>query len=576
MGNLFRATGDIIETPPEHAIPVNGYTRSRHEKAYPLQDYVFAQSPRLPEQEVATEHETHNLNDLMQATRATAVSDGSVDPVSGKAGFAWVISLPNRTAWIKFKAPVRSNPKYMTSYRAELAGVHDVLKYLDVNGMHDMSIDLWCDNKGVIDVLTSENEYGLTDLDAAESDLVKSALLILKRLPKVTLQHVKGHQEDDVRYEDLPFEAQLNVDCDEQAKLCVSNTTHDGTRPPPLEGSRAMLYLGPNMVTTEMEDQIQYRAHEEALRTYVINKFEWTPELHACVNWRALGTAKNRLKMNDNIRISKLLHNWLNVGRQKKKIEQIIHDGKCPCCGTEDEDQEHLYKCTHPRMREAIEDGINAMEENFYKARVPKSTYLAFLDMVRRTTNSTRERKRWPCDLATLAVEKQETLGTHALLRGHHHVQWCETIRETYGARSPPPGSTKVPRDKTPFEMSVMLIEEVWNFFETIWTTRNDILHSTDSHVARAENSHLTEQLLAYRANRRTLLRYTDHHLIDFSVDEIVRWDRLHKRQLYKNLEYCRKQYINELTQHAQGQLTLLELGFARGVAVDISEIEPD
>ncbi|KAL7547196.1 hypothetical protein ACHAWF_010516 [Thalassiosira exigua] len=465
----------------------------------------------------------------------------------------------------------------MTSYRAELAGVvHSVLKYLDDNGMHDKSIDLWCDNKGVIDVLTSENEYGLTDLDAAESDLVKSSLALLRRLPKVTLQHIKGHEEGGIRYENLPFETQLNVDCDEQAKLCVSNMTHDGACPPHLEGSRALLYLRSDMVTTEMEDQIQYRTHEEALGTYVINKYEWIPELHACVNWRAIGTAKNRLKMNDNIRISKLLHNWLNVGRQKKKIEQIIHDGKCPCCGTEDEDQEHLYKCTHPRVQEAIENSINTMEENFYKARVPKSTYLAFLDMVRQTTNSTRERKRWPCDLATLAVEKQETLGTHALLRGHHHVQWCETIRETYRARSPPPGSKKVPRDKTPFEMSVMLIGEVWNFFENIWTTRNDILHSTDSHIARAENSHLTEQLMAYRANKRTLLRYTDHHLIDFSVDEIVRWDRLHKKQLYKNLEYCRKQYISELAQHAQGQLTHLELGFSRGVAVDISEIEPD
>ncbi|KAL7550562.1 hypothetical protein ACHAWF_015354 [Thalassiosira exigua] len=576
MGNLFKTTGDAVETPPDHAIPVNGYTRTSHTKAYPLQEYTFTPAPRLPDSEVENETETKNLDDILQAERATAVSDGSVDPISGKAGFAWVLTLPNKTAWIKRSAPVRSNPKYMTSYRAELAGVHDVLQYLDDNAMNDKLIDLWCDNKGVIDVLSPGGDYSLTNLNAAESDLVKSALKILKRLPKVTLRHVKGHQEDDIRYEDLPFEAQLNVDCDSEAKLCVENMTHLGSRPKPLEGSRAMLFLGTDMVTTEMEDQIQFRAHEEALRTYVMTKYEWTPEMHACVNWRAIGTAKNRLKMNRNIRTSKLMHNWLNVGKQKKKIEQVIHDGKCPCCGTEDEDQEHLYTCTHPKMREAIENGITTMEENFYKARVPKSTYIAFLDIIRRTTNSTRERKQWSCDLATLAVEKQDILGTHALLRGHHHVQWCETIRETYRARSPPPGSKKAPRDKTPFEMSVMLIEEVWNFFETIWTTRNDILHSTDSHVARAESSHLTEQLLVYRANKRSLLRYTDHHLIDFSVDEISRWDRHRKRQLYKMLEECRKQYMIELTQHNQGQYTLLDLGFSRGVAVDISEIEPD
>jgi hypothetical protein len=29
------------------------------------------------------------------------VSDGSMDPVSGKAAYAWVLTQPNRNAWIK-------------------------------------------------------------------------------------------------------------------------------------------------------------------------------------------------------------------------------------------------------------------------------------------------------------------------------------------------------------------------------------------------------------------------------------------------------------------------------------------
>ena len=71
----------------------------------------------------------------------------------------------------------------------------------------------------------------------------------------------KGHQTEEKRYEDLPLESQLNEDCDREVQEQMRRETKTGTRPPPTEGSKAMLYLKNNLVTTKMEEQIQREAH---------------------------------------------------------------------------------------------------------------------------------------------------------------------------------------------------------------------------------------------------------------------------------------------------------------------------
>ena len=58
------------------------------------------------------------------------MSDGSYDPISGKAAYAWIITTPGKTSWIKKSDTVRGNPRYMTSYRSELAGIISLLKYI--------------------------------------------------------------------------------------------------------------------------------------------------------------------------------------------------------------------------------------------------------------------------------------------------------------------------------------------------------------------------------------------------------------------------------------------------------------
>ena len=139
---------------------------------------------------------------------------------------------------------------------------------------------------------------------------------------------------------------------------------------------------------------------------------------------------------------------------------------------------------------------------------------ICYLDMLRKATQSTRPRGSYNCNEAENAMAAQDTLGTFAILRGHHHIRWAEAIHKTYTRRPTPPGQ-KRKRDKSALDMSIMLIEEAWTLFEVLWETRNSILHGDDSYVAKLEDTAWTKELLNYKRDQNNLLHYGDRYLID-------------------------------------------------------------
>ena len=91
----------------------------------------------------------------------------------------------------------------MTSFRAEMAGLYNMLKYLDDEGLHHQEIRMFCDNEGYIKVLLNPNPTGLTDLNESESDLTVAIRRLLPKFDNLHLAHVYGHQDDNVPASEL-------------------------------------------------------------------------------------------------------------------------------------------------------------------------------------------------------------------------------------------------------------------------------------------------------------------------------------------------------------------------------------
>eukprot|EP01082_Thalassiosira_pseudonana_P016026 g13601.t1 g13601 contig9:13162-14655(+) len=448
-GNYFLREKTALFIPPQ-AQPVTGYFQEERlyaDTAYTVQP--IAHDPPIQHPAVIDDDAA-----LRNAPRLTVVSDGSMDPISGRAAFAWVITGPDRIGYIKRSKPIRTNPRYMSSFRAELEGVHDVISYLTTNHYTGQRIDLWCDNKWCIDALSNPHD-AIDELGRAEGALIKATRTLLREFTGITLHHIYGHQDDTLTYDDLTMESQLNVDCDTEAKEQMRKSTLSG-RTEAEPGTGAMLYLGDDMVTSHMAEQIQYAGQAPPMFQYIQDRFEWTDQQCTAINWKGIGVAKKRLTRPKSHRTTQMMYGWLNVGHQKVKLEQ---DGLCPCCGKEEETQIHLYRCTNSTMRESLASCIREMEKTIYKSGMAAQVYLGFIDQICKTTRLPRAPYTQHCTHTTRALDSQETLGGEALLWGFHHVEWAYTLQSTC---VPPQryDDETLERKRDPFELSTVLISE--------------------------------------------------------------------------------------------------------------------
>jgi ribonuclease HI len=281
--------------------------------------------PPAPPTEESAEADEINTEYRYQATNIIAASDASVNPITGEAAFNWRITTYEKRGLITKSSFVNSNPMYMNSYRGEMAGIQDLVDWLHTTELRQKVIKIVCDNESCVKAL-NKGELSLVDLDKAESDLIRDIVNKLCDFDDITVEWVRGHQDDNIAYSDLSSESQLNVDCDAAAKLHLEQGTKPQHPPKTIVGSKATLYLGGYMVTTDINDQIQMAGQSKKMLAYAADKFGWTDnQAIATVNWRAIGRAKKRLKLSPSVQATKMMYNWLNVGSQKKKWAEIVY-----------------------------------------------------------------------------------------------------------------------------------------------------------------------------------------------------------------------------------------------------------
>ena len=69
---------------------------------------------------------------------------------------------------MKYADLVEASPRYMTSYSAELAGIHNMVLSLEKAGYSTHTVELWCDSESVLQSLDPKKPPMLADLSKAE------------------------------------------------------------------------------------------------------------------------------------------------------------------------------------------------------------------------------------------------------------------------------------------------------------------------------------------------------------------------------------------------------------------------
>jgi hypothetical protein len=164
----------------------------------------------------------------------------------------------------------------------------------------------------------------------------------LQKLPNIRLEHVKGHQDRDRRFADLPQMAQLNVDAD--AKAGAYQDAHGVTRPivlmTPL--TRAHLIGPQGTVTGHYAEYLREAATAPPLQEHLQTKYRWTERVLTMVHWDSHDKALQH-QYKRRTQLTKLVHDILLTATLLNKFDN--GQRRCPSCHANQEDRDHVLRC---------------------------------------------------------------------------------------------------------------------------------------------------------------------------------------------------------------------------------------
>jgi hypothetical protein len=178
---------------------------------------------------------------------------------------------------------------------------------------------------------------------------------------QVKYEHIEGHQDDDIRFDDLPLMAQLNVLADKKAKECLQQSIETKKyicSDFPFE--RARVFCRGVKITGSIRQDLYRKWGREVARELFVAKKILSKDDFDLVNWDAVGTATNKFPMMYKVWITKQVSHFAG---HRRMLDRYVEDtvNCCPSCGHEDETLEHLTKCTDDTRTEMFEQSVDEL-----------------------------------------------------------------------------------------------------------------------------------------------------------------------------------------------------------------------
>ena len=202
-------------------------------------------------------------------------------------------------------------------------------------------------------------------------------------------------------------------------------------------------------------------------------------------------------------------------------------------------------------MQDTLRTSISTLTTKLVKEGLTTPVYTAFINAVKKSTEQEILHDNDHGDeRVTTCTEAQATLGQEAILRGFHHIDWLQLLRNTWVPPATSPDGKMRERRKDPLEQATVLIRGVWGIFEAQWKCRNNILHCHENALIEKNKESIKTKLLDFKRNNFVKLRRCDRFLTDnHSIDDVIKWPLERKKATLDLLECLSKIYKDELKQ---------------------------
>ena len=338
-----------------------------------------------------------------------------------------------------------------------------------------------------------------------DSDVIDLLAKTREELPRISTQHIKGHQDDHEEYDELPRPAQLNVLADELATQALNEAQElspgQAPRMIPLSNCGAYLIHNERYQTSKEEEVLQYALHEKEMDDYLRVRNEWTQDTVESIDWVAHHRALKRVDWNKKVFILKLSHRWLPTGAKMLTWKKQSHD-ECKLC-KHSETNDHLFQCPQRGIWRA--DFLDKLRKHLDGFRTAADIRTTILKNVKGWLNG---------DTIPVEHSVQDGIGWRGFIRGFVSVEFSKLQDQFYRDQH------LSAREYSGALWSQRLIEFLWREIHILWKACNKQVHDEAGHKQSArELEEARIKLRAMYARKQELLA-ADQDLLPGTVAE--------------------------------------------------------
>ena len=482
-----------------------------------------------------------HLMDCLSTQTCILVSDGSAP--SPKASFAWILASPDGRRLARCSGPAFGYKA--SSYRAEGYGMLSGTRFLyhisnllqtEPTPRNLQPVEFRCDNKSMIEVTVKHCKYQQVYPNAtmaSDWDIIAELRETIHQIPETSrpsYRHIKGHQDKDTSYEDLPLRAQLNVQADELADAWLhEHPDTEFTLVPVLPTSGCQLHIeGKGTITHNYKQELQQSRTVPALRHKMEHRYAWDHDTFDDINWTAHGRALRRLEKHK-VTLVKYLHDHIPVGKLVNQYHPKYPAG-CPSCPEPLETREHLLLCPEKHRQEWKQKCIKTVRQYLEKTNTALPLMTLLLEGIHSALYNRHSTTIPVPPEVTHIAEAQAAIGWNHALKGRFSTLWSEFHQAHLG--------TQATERNNGLSWLTGLIEVVLSQWLELWALRNGDRHGRD-YRSKAQ----AERRLAIHALKILYDQYDGHvmpehqWLFDAPFHVTQQWSTSHIIQFLNTFE---------------------------------------
>jgi hypothetical protein len=466
------------------------------------------------------------------------VSDGSYDPINKAGTAAWILEGKASNIQITGRVITPGEESMQSAYRSELAGILAALSVINtLAAFHDITatITLFCDSSTGIEKAFQDYKPTIRD---ASYDLLQA--IYHERNNSTILwrgQHVKGHQDDNMSFEQLPRPSQLNILADHMAKAFLP-TAIKSPRHYLVNTHAWSIRIGSIPIIQNMDDILYNLVHTPTAKAYWIKRSRLTETSFSSVNWPSLGKALSKMPLSKRLFVSKHTSGMCGVGKFQK-IWKTRETNSCPHCG-EYEDSVHVWKCASSAVFDIWTHSLLKLQNSLRRLDTDPN----LIEVIIKYLNA------WRSDDTLHAlnthqylelVVAQETIGARQFFEGWLHWNWEATQAQYY---------KEIHSRRSPQRWTTAVITKLWDVAWDLWEYRNSVFHQHMNRSLQEDVLTIDLQIKDIHSAAETIpLLPKDRHLMTISINRLLDFPRHRKVEWMQHtllaMQQAKKSYFN-------------------------------